>query len=166
MTKEQKEYWADKSISEGKKHLKENWKKGCECLLCGQNVQLYSRPLTSSMVYGLWLVRNTARVGDGYFHAENLFKNFTCPSSVRGDFPKLRFWGFIEPKLPNESEVSTSNGMYKITDKGLEFLRGGMQVPSHVLIYNNKFIGFGEGTIDFEGALKKKFNIKDITITN
>ena len=164
MNAKDKAYWSDKSLAEARQYLRDNWKKGCECLACGQRVQLYNRPLTSSMVYGLWLVRNTVNVGDGYFHAENLFKNFTCPSSVRGDFPKLRFWGFIEQKVPNTSEVSTSNGLYKITDKGLEFLKGNMLVPASVLIYNNKFIGFGTKEIDFKGALNKKFNINELTV--
>lgn len=162
MTAKDKAYWSDKSLAEAKQHLKDNWKKGTTCPCCCQNVQLYSRKLTSSMVYALWLVRNTIAVGDGYFHAENLFKNFTCPPSVRGDFPKLRFWGFIEPKMPNTSEVSTSNGLYKITDKGLEFLKGTMTVPASVLIYNNKFIGFGEKETTFHEALKKKFNINEL----
>lgn len=164
MTKEDKEYWSDKSLAEAKQHLRDNWKKGCECVACGQTVKLYNRALTSSMAYGLWLVRNTIHSSstDGYFHVENFLKNLTCPPSLRGDFPKLRFWGFIEQKVPNVSDVSTSNGLYRITEKGLEFLKGQMQVPASVLIYNNKFIGFGTKQTTFHEALKKKFNINEL----
>jgi len=164
MSPKDKEYWSDKSLAEAKQHLRDNWEKGTTCPCCHQRVQLYSRKLTSSMVYGLWLVRNTIYSNDGYFHAENLFKNITCPSSVRGDFPKLRFWGFIEQKMPNVSEVSTSNGVYKITDKGLEFLKGEMLVPDAVLIYNNKFIGFSDKQTNLAGALKNKFNVNELSI--
>lgn len=164
MNKEDKAYWADKTIAEAKVHLKEHWKEGTTCPCCHQNVALYQRPLTSSMAYALYIFNNAKTDIEGYAHAENFFKESNCPSSIRGDFSKLRYWGFIMAKQPNISEASSSSGLYKVLPKGKIFLEGHLVVPASVLIYNNKLIGFGEKATDFKGALKNKFNIDNIKV--
>lgn len=164
MTKTEIESWSNKTVDEARKHLRKNWKEGTTCVCCGQKVMLYHRSLTSAMAWGLYLFYTAQPDIEGYVHAENFFKKQNCPSSIRGDFPKLRFWGFIMPK-PSDSEGDDSSlGMYKILPKGIEFLKGDLIVPAAVLIYNNKFIGFSEKTTDFKGALKNKFNINDLKV--
>jgi hypothetical protein len=164
MTKSEKESWANKTVDEARQHLRKNWKEGTTCVCCGQKVMLYHRSLTSAMAMALHLFSKAQTDIEGYVHAENFFKTQNCPSSIRGDFPKLRFWGFIMAK-PSDSEGDTSSsGMYKILPKGIEFLKGELIVPAAVLIYNNKFIGFSENTTNFNGALKNKFKIEDLKV--
>jgi len=153
----------DMTIGELRVYLKKNWKQGCTCA-CGNRVQLYNRPLTSAMSYALLYFKSAKKDEEGYAHAEDFFKKQDCSSSLRGDFPKLRFWGFIAPKPSLSDDDLHSPGFYKILPRGLEFLEGNLVVPASVLIYNNKFIGWGEKTTDLKGALKNKFNINDLKI--
>ena len=92
---------------------------------------------------------------------ENYFKDILdLPSSIRGDCPKLRFWGLIEPvseaALPEDG--NPNNGYYRITDLGRKFAEGKVLLQSKVKIYNNKFYGFSGPEIDVWKALKNKFN--------
>ena len=82
------------SIQQGKDFLKESWRKGAKCPCCGQLVKLYQRKITSAMAYGLILLHNLQT--DDFIHIENWLKEKNIPSSIRGDFPKLKHWELIK----------------------------------------------------------------------
>lgn len=136
------------TLQEAKKFLRDNWKDGCTCLACGQHVQLYSRPITSSMAYGLILLYKAPRQ---FIHIEEFLKTKDIPASIRGDFSKLRYWDLIEPSENYE-------GHYKITDTGILFVRLAICVRSHVLLYNNKSYGLAGERVNIKYCLKKKFD--------
>lgn len=134
--------------------LREKWDEGLTCPCCQQHVQRYSRPITSAMAAGLILfyyqqIRNPETQ---WIHAEEFFKEKRgLPSSIRGDFSKLRFWGLIQAN--DESE-----GYYRVTDKGMDFVKLSAKVESHVMLYNNKSYGFKGHYVDIQWCLKKKFD--------
>lgn len=83
-------------------------------------------------------------------HVEDFFKKENISSSIRGDFPKLRFWGLIEPGV--------TDGYYRITNKGFLFVECKTKVESNVMLYNNKSYGFKGKYVDIRECLKKKFD--------
>lgn len=138
------------TVKELRSFLRENWEKGCTCV-CTNHVQLYRRPITSAMAYGLILFyrHDTTRE---FIHAEDFFKGVAnLPSSIRGDFSKLRFWGLIQANSENE-------GWYKVTFSGMAFVLGRIKVQSHVKLFNNKKYGMDGEEIDIHGCLKNKFD--------
>jgi len=158
-------FWKDQTIEEAKAFLQENAEKGTKCPCCDKYVQIYNRKITSSMAYGLirlylYAVEN-GKLGE-YLHIEDIFKSLDVPSSIRGDMPKLRFWGLIEP-LPGEYEwMQPQNGMYKITDKAISFIRGETSVNASARIYNNRLLSWDKKLITISQALKNKFNYKEL----
>jgi hypothetical protein len=143
-------------IWEAKQQMRKELDKGGTCPCCGQHFQMYKRPITSAMAYGLILFHN--HTGEQWTHMEEFFKSFTIPCSIRGDFPKLRYWDLIRQQDGSREDENPENGMYQITAKGTLFVLNKMSLPSHVNIYNNKAYGFSEKRITILEALKKKFD--------
>lgn len=156
------------TIKEAKDAMRPLLRKGCTCPVCGQGVKLYARPLTSAMAAGLILLfkaeRDGAKPGD-WIHLENFFKSQQgLPASIRGDVPKLRFWGLIEPMPGKREDGNPSNGYYRITGAGMRFAEGRETVMSHIQLYNNKAYGYPAHAkpITIEQALKNKFNFLEL----
>lgn len=155
------------TIAEGKSYLRANFHDGCVCPACGQTTRAYRRPITSAMCVVLFLMYRQFRNEESstlseYIHVENLLKEAHCSASSRGDFPKLKHWGLIDAKSYNREDGSSRNGYYRITEKGEQFLKGEIKIASHVIIFNNKVLGFSSDTIDIHKALKNKFSYEEL----
>ena len=90
-------------------------------------------------------------------HADKFFKTQDCPPSIRGDFPKLVYWGFLR-------KFDHCDGWYRLTESGRDFVQGKTSAPSHRLFYNNKCFGVPEDAklITIKDALKKKFDYEKL----
>lgn len=144
------------TLGEARAYLRNNWEKGCVCGNCGQHVQRYSRPITSSMAAGLILMYKFqfpyTETKIQWIHLETFLKNKKdIPSSIRGDMSKLRFWGLIDT---HEEE----DGLYRVSDKGALFVEGNVKVERNVLLFNNKAYGFKGDYVDIKQCLKNKFD--------
>lgn len=150
------------TLGELRAYLRENWDQGCLCGACGNRVQRYSRPITSSMSYGLILIykhykKNFHRFQTNtYVHVESVLKETQgISSSIRGDITKLKYWDLISAHLEHE-------GYYRITQKGVDFVLGKTKVESNILLFNNKFLGFKGEYRNIHECLKKKFNYESL----
>lgn len=153
------------TISEAKASMRPLLRKGVVCPVCNQFVKQYSRSITSSMAYALVRLNVAQELAGEYAwtHLENYFKLILdLPPSIRGDAPKLRFWGLIEPRMDEKEDGNPNSGYYRITQQGKDFVNGNVKVMSHVLIYNNKMYGFPPEAkeISIEQAIKNKFDYK------
>ena len=141
---------------------------GTICPCCSQSVKLYRRPLSSAMALGILLLFNETQKlplqNEAWIHLESFFKEQDCDQSIRGDCPKLRFWGLLQPKEGEKTDGNPNNGYYKLTDAGKLFAQDKLKVSSHVRIYNNTFYGFPTDSkeIGIQEALKNKFNYSEI----
>mgnify|MGYP006289630827 CR=1 FL=1 len=157
------------SVEEARQHIVQNWDKGVSCPCCGQRVQRYSRPITSSMAWGLCrlyehLMENP---DEEWVHVERFFNS--CPDipfSFRGDFAKLRYWGFIEMLDERREDGSPNNGCWRLTPRGVAFVRGDISVPGHVFVYDGHALGFSDEHITIRDALKNKFDYEGLMSGN
>lgn len=155
------------TLAQAKEILRKHLDKGANCPCCKQPVKMYRRPLTSAMALGLLLLYKDNKTyesqGDQWYHLENFFKAIPdLPSSVRGDVPKLRFWGLIRAKEGGKDDGNPSNGLYQLTSSGKAFSQGIIKLSSHVKLYNNKFFGLSGNEINIHQALGTKFNYDQI----
>ena len=114
------------------------------------------------MAYALILIY---KKGTGmYFHVEDYLKGINCPSSIRGDFAKLRFFGLIEPMGDIREDGSPRNGYYKITQAGIDFVHYKHHVPEAVYMFDNKTWPPPKQvkSISILQALRKKFNYSEL----
>lgn len=133
------------------------------CPCCDRKVKLYKRPLNSSMAYGLILLRKFFKDNPDveWIHAESYFKSRKdAPSSLRGDFAKLRYWDLVE--LQSGASSDARQGNYKILQKGIDFVEGRISVPRRVHLYNKSVVGFDEDETNINSALGDKFDYKEL----
>lgn len=151
-----------------RQQLQDQLEAGTHCPTCDQYAKRYHRPLTSAMAYALIIVsREQLKQPNhrGWIHVENLLKNTPgIPSSVRGDFAKLKHWKLIEAEWGQREDGSIRTGYYRITPAGFDFIHGRTTVPSHVILYNNQFEGYDVNGkhISIKDALGKQFNYAEI----
>lgn len=78
-----------------------------------------------------------------------------------GDYAKLRFWGMIVQKR-NMTTQKTHSGLWKPTQKGIDYARGTIRVPRFVLLQNNKCKGFAGEPWRIDDALGKNFDLQEV----
>ncbi len=152
------------TIEEAKKHLDKNMHLGANCPCCNQTVKRYSRKITTNMAYALFLFNKFTQGNTNEFiHFENCLKAAYIPSGDCTDFPKLRFWGLIEGKRDTKKDDGNPrNGYYRITEKGMLFLKGEESVHERVNIFNNQFYGHEGNFVTFKECLGSKFNYDEL----
>lgn len=145
---------------EAKEHLRENFKKGCNCPTCGQRVQLYNYRLFASSAYALIRLH---KLGGEWHHIKD-FAEATDTTPRASHFAELRFWGMVEPMPMNEDPKKKASGNWRITEKGRNFVRNRLNVKSRILVFNNKFVGYAENAenITIREALGNAFNYEEL----
>ncbi len=137
---------------------------GCKCPLCDQFIKVYRRPITGAMCVALIKIyqaynRYKWQPGDETksIHVEGLLKRCDVSSSIRGDAPKLRFWGLIEKVESVREDGSKRNGHYRLTKDGRFFVMNIFAVKKYAIIYNDKFYGFEGEYVSMKDCLEGKF---------
>jgi hypothetical protein len=103
------------------------------------------------------------RAGRGWQHVPTLLsEQIVGPTTRGGDWSKLIFWGFIEPKPVKREDGSDRAGWWRITDHGIAFVSGAIRVPAAVFLYNQVFYGFDSKTVSVQEALGKKFRYDEL----
>lgn len=142
-------------VSEAQDDLVLHLEEGTVCFCCGQSVKLYPRFLNSTMARGLmWLTNEYLATNDWVDKAR------IGPAWIQkcgGEFAKLEWWDLIEPK-PNDDTKKRTSGIWRPTNKGIDFVYNRIYVRSPVLLYNNELFGFGGNKITIVDALTKDFD--------
>lgn len=162
--------FAGRLLAEARAWLFARLDQGVVCPCCGQYAKRYHRPLTAAMAYGLVIVgrhqmqaQKAVPRDEGWVHVERLLKDTPgIPSSIRGDFTKLRHWGLIEQAWGKRPDGSTRNGYWRVTAEGFDFIAGRSTVASHVVIYNDKREGFAGEAITIKDAIRRQFDYNDV----
>lgn len=151
-----------KTIEEAKIYLRENFNDGTECPCCGQHVKLYKRKINSTMALGLCLIVKQKEIGEE-FHLLDFFKAIkNVPSGIVGDIPKLRFWGFIEPKKETQKDGNPNSGYYSLTEAGKLFASNRTKVNKYLFLYKNKIREKSDETTFISDCFKDKFNYDEL----
>lgn len=148
----------DSTLDEAKQYTRENWEKGVRCPCCDQLVKLYKRPLYATIAVNLIRLYRLNR--SEYHH---ITKILLPNSSGGGDFAKLVYWGLVEeqPKPADDTKKRTT-GMWRITDKGVQFVEKRRNIPSHVQLYDGRFLGLIGDPVSIVEVLGKKFNYEEL----
>jgi hypothetical protein len=146
------------TLAEAKKELRENWEKGTRCKCCGQQVKLYRRKLYSVQARGLIELYHLDKALPGYYHISQIESQ---RKSGGGDFAKLLHWRLVR-EMPNGDGGKRTSGMWSITPRGRQFVEQRLRVPSHILLYDGRLMGFADSTVDIAEALGKRFNYTEL----
>lgn len=108
------------------------------CPCCDQFVKLYRRKLNAGMAHSLVVLWKHAR--SHFVHVP------TVVGRESADQALLRYWELIEAH-PEQS------GYWRVTELGEQFVTGQITVPSHVLLYNNRFLGLDGDSVSIQDCL-------------
>lgn len=144
------------SLERAKRELRQNFKSGATCPCCGQNVKAYDRKLTGSQAKGLINLARLYVRDHKWHHVSDLEV-----SGNGGEFAQLRRWLLIEQQV-NEDTKKRTSGMWKPTQKGMDFVYNKITVPSHCETYNNVTMSFSEDQINIRQALGKRFDYAEL----
>lgn len=148
------------TLEEVRKHIAERVADGVQCPACSRFAKRYKRKLNSSMAAALiGFYRHVAGLSE-WVH----IPKETQISRLGGDWAKLSYWGLIETRVDQEREDNGPNsGFWRITDKGISFVRGEISVPTHVLTYDAAMLGFDDSEMTtIQEALGKKFDYNEL----
>lgn len=137
-------------------------KDGNNCPVCEQNVKMYWKKIDSQMAYYLIKLHRVESNNPHktYFHVED---DLGVPLKVGGSWAKLRWWGLIEEQIKNrEVTVKRTSGMWKLTERGVNFIHNRISVKKYVKLYNRKCHGADGELVDIKHCLGSKFNFKEL----
>lgn len=128
----------------------------CDCPTCGRYAQVYKRRIHAAVAKQLIKMYNLAF--DDYIHARELILDGLTGTS---DLGKAKYFGLVIQK-ENHDDGLKSNGFWKLTTRGIDFVKNGLQIPEYVLVFDDKVIGISETTVNIEDCLSGKFNYRDL----
>jgi hypothetical protein len=139
------------TLDEAKNRLREQLQAGestiCPC--CTQTAKIYTYSINHGMVQ--CLVKLATR---GWVHTPD--DKFL--SRYRGNLTKLQYWGMVERSLPR-SENGVGSGYWRITPDGIGWLRGVVQAPVKVSVFNGRVLGTSDETGTVSDAWGSPFNL-------
>ena len=95
------------------------------CPYCGQRTFVYARTLRYNQVICLRILNKSPLKFEGLKAIE-----ISSHKNLISDFSKMRHWGLID--------YGTRKNTWKITERGIAFLRGKISVIKYVFIFNNE----------------------------
>ena len=136
--------------------LKEEWKKEIEgkggfCPCCEKFGKVYKIKMSQHLALCLrWIFVHGAT--DGWVDVQNSAPRWMMKSKT---YPLLEHWGLVAAKAQR-------SGIWKATERGIEFVLGHRTVPSAVHIYDNRIWGFEESEVLFKQCFGKHFDFEEM----
>ena len=140
---------------------------GKHCPCCGQFAKIYKRGLGATQAFGLISLFNLSfdrhfnEVNSlQFFHTSEIMANYGCRTQG-GDFVKAAYWGLIE-EMFNNDERKKNSGMWRLTNRGVAFVKGVIELPAFAFVYDGKVQGFTTETVNIRKALHKRFDYAEL----
>jgi hypothetical protein len=135
------------------KHIDE----GVECPCCKKWAQRYIRKVDSLMA------RYLISLYEAHRRTKKTWVKFleVTKGNTHGTYYYSRHWGLSETQ--NEStEKRRGTGLWRLTNKGRDFVLGKISIPKLARIYRNEADWFSPEEIHIRDALGKEFNYKEL----
>jgi hypothetical protein len=151
-----------KTLEEARDYVDRHREFGVVCPCCDQKVRLTPYRMDSSIAASLlWLVQTSPNHRpDGWVHVPTEAPDWVITSR---SYSKARFWGLLEkkPKTRFEKKKRTS-GMWRPTQKGIDFIMGKIKIPSHVYTFNRVVKNVSAEDVDIYQALGTEFDYEEL----
>jgi len=149
------------TLEEAKELVEKGRKRGITCPCCEQFCKDYSRRIYKTMARGLIYIVKQHDRGAEWVSSLEVGR---AVGLLGGDIAKLRYWGLVEKKPLREHQDKKDSGFWRATEKGIKFAYNELKIPSHILIYNDTFLGFDPDSKDISivDALGKNFSYHEL----
>jgi hypothetical protein len=133
---------------------------GGDCPCCGRFSKIYARPINATMSRSLcWLVQAFKTCG-AWINVPVCGPKFVLRSK---QLSTLQWWRLIEPKPNDNPKVKTvrDSGLWRPTQRGIDFVEGKIRVPRKVLTLFGNVIGYSSDEVSIQDTLDAKFDYED-----
>lgn len=153
--------WIVEKLTPVKKNRLGWWRKnpGVKCPACRQHIEMMIRPMTSEMARVL--IAMYLENPEGWVHVQSLRRD-NVPVARGGDWCKVKHWGLVERNIGQKADGNPNNGHWRLTDLGRSFVRGEVQLPQRVFLYNDECHGKDGMLISIRDALGANFNYDEM----
>lgn len=131
------------TIAEAKQYILDNIEEGVECPACTRNVQMQKFNLDHNMASALRILDEHTNQGE-YVRTIALFNEYADTESNLnngGNWTKVKHWGLIESEM-TITEEGGSQGNWRITQKGRDFVHGKVKVSKKAKTFKDKLHGY------------------------
>lgn len=148
--------------------LRNQWRDTIEndggyCPCCDKWGKISPFPLTEIMALGLlWMSRQESD-GMGWIDVPNKAPRWMLRGKT---YTTMHRWNLIEKADKHEDSTKKSDGLWRVTHKGLQFLDGKLRVPKKVYLYNNAVEGWSDEQIYFSECFGKHFDYSAVMAEN
>lgn len=122
---------------------------GVTCPCCGQFAKVYKRQITGSAAAALIRLYHEAQLD--FAHAPSI-----VGGRVGGEFARMAYWNLIEPDADKHS------GLWRVTDRGLDFITKTATVARYAHIYDGTLQGFSGPQVSIVDSLGVKFDYREL----
>lgn len=155
------------TLEQARDWLRERLDKGAKCPCCKQHAKIYQRKLNQGMAASLIaFAKVTLQMTpkDGWLKVPDDFVNTSTVLRVlkNREYNKLKYWKLLEPHATDQDADTPYTGMWRITEDGLKFARGEIEVPESVFVYDNRRLRASEKLTTIQKALGTKFNYAEL----
>lgn len=146
------------TLQEARQRVSQGMDRGMQCPCCDQYIKRYRRKLNSGLAALLVRVYHEVSVREpagGWLHVRDAVKDM-----IGTDYAILKHWRLIEPYRENQRRGRA--GLWRLTEKGRQFVEGKTTVPEAVYLLNNEVHGFSEETMGIQQALGSNFDWEEL----
>ncbi len=148
------------TLEEAKQRLRGMLEEGARCPCCTQIAKIYKRKIHSGMASRLIRLYRLSGHDSPWIDVNQIYA--TAGSLAPLDLPYLRFWGLIEKSGDTPDEGQKSNGLWRITEKGKQFVRCRITVPKYIHMYDGRCLKVVGDQVSVKDALGDKFNYEQL----
>lgn len=141
------------TVESARNWLREHaWGHGVICPVCDQRAKVYKRTINAGMAKSM--IHIYRMVGQDWIHVSLI----GARSREEG---KLAYWGLLEEQKTARPDGGRA-GYWRLTNRGVLFVKGALMVSKYALVYNGNCLGFEGHPVTIHTALGKDFNYADL----
>lgn len=146
----------DMTLAEAKAILRQLVDEGEKCPLCTQLAKVYRRKVNAGMARSLI---EMYRVG-GTLDWVHVPTQIGARSREEG---KLAYWGLVEEETAKREDGGRA-GYWRVTAKGVRFVREKIKVPKYARVYDGRCLGLTGDEVSIREALGSKFSYDELMV--
>ena len=149
-----------KTLTEARKEYRQTIKdKGGRCPCCRRWGKINGYQVNSTQTRGMiWMLKN--------FRKSAWVDLGKAPKWILRSkaMATLHHWGLLETKTKTD-EDKRGSGLWRLTQRGRDFVYGRIKLPKHAFVFDNKLIKFSKEQVDVIKTLGKKFSYEELMNT-
>lgn len=143
--------------------LREKWRlaiegEGSHCPVCDRWGRIYPRGINKTMAHSLLWLCSAKKNEDGWVDVPTDGPKWLLRSN---QLPTLRWWDLVE-SCENDDPKKKSSGMWRPTQKGIDFAMGKILVNKKVFTYKGEVEGKSDEMTSIEECFDDVFDYSEI----